>query len=291
MWSMRYLVQRNLAIFLNNPMNIFLSLASILVVLSLYLFFLRDFLQEMVGGFGLYGSFAEEFTDRMVFAGLLIVMNTTTCFSMIQLCVSDRAAGIRRDFLSAPITGFALLGGYWIAAVMISFLLTMVTVFGGELFFHWRYGNHLPLSGLLRICGISLFSSCINGGILLCLARNLRDAATFSTFANLYGTVIGFLSGAYLPFSFYPAWLKPFLNFFPPLQLTSLMKRFYIAEMEEGIRTKEGLAILHKINQSFGVDLNIKNHVLCQPRQWSFLIMVLVVLLLYLWVSSHKSDI
>lgn len=50
MRSMRYLVQRNLAIFLNNPMNIFLSLASILVVLSLYLFFLRDFLQEMVGG-------------------------------------------------------------------------------------------------------------------------------------------------------------------------------------------------------------------------------------------------
>lgn len=286
MRSVRYLVQRNTALFLNNKLNILLSLASIPIVISLYVFFLRDFLMVIVGQSGVHVSYVSEFTDRLMFAGLLVVINTTTCFGIIQICVNDSATGIKKDFLSAPIPPFSILAGYWVTSTFVSFFFTVGTAIAGEVFFGHHDRAMMPAGTQMHVLFILLFSSCMNSGILLCFARGIKNTTTFSTFANLYGTVIGFLAGAYLPYYFYPSWLKSILLWFPPTQITSILRREYIG-MFQGL-TGESRGITKMIYQNFGVELQVKNHVLAVSQQWSVLVITMAILLLCLW--SHKRS-
>ncbi len=289
MRSIKYLVARNIELFWNNKLNILLSAASIPIVISMYVFFLRNFLIGMAEQTILHPDYVKEFTDRMMFAGLLVVINTTTCFGIIQICVNDAATGIRRDFLVAPVNPFTMLLGYWIAAMIISCLFSYITILGGEVFFKRVYGHVLSMDSLFSILKTVLFSSCINAGILLCFAKNLKNTTTFSTFANLYGTVIGFLSGAYLPYYFYPQWLKPVLLWFPPTQVTSILRQEYIKGLRPWLADSKHVYLLANALQNFGIELKRKNSILMLRQQWAILILGLAVILLYLRISMKKE--
>lgn len=289
MRHIKYLVQRNIALFLNNRMNILLSFASIPIVISLYVFFLRDFLLGIVGQTGMDAFYVKEFTDRMMFAGLLVVINTTTCFGVLQICVNDSATGIKKDFLTAPISRFSLILGYWITSMVVSSSFTFLTALGGEVFFGYQYSRIVTLEIIIEVMFLILFSSCINSGILLCFAKNLKNTTTFSTFANLYGTVIGFLAGAYLPYYFYPDWLKRILLWFPPTQLTSLLRRSYVRGLQEITQGGQSSGFLKRLYQSFGIELSFGNKQLREPNQWSILIFSLAAILLYLWICCYEK--
>lgn len=289
MRNIRYLVQRNIDLFLNNKLNILLSFASIPIVVALYVFFLREFLIDIIGQTMIHGEYVEEFTDRFMFGGLLVVINTTTCFGIIQTFVNDAASGIRRDFLAAPVSLFSVLMGYWISAGLVSAVFTYVTVVGGELFFGTFYGNTLPISLMLQILMVTLCSSWLNAGILLCLAKNLQNTTTFSTFANLYGTVIGFLSGSYLPYYFYPEWLTPILFWYPPTQITSILRQIYVDTLLPSMGYGENADTLNRLFKELGIYLMRDHAVLTIPQQCSILLMGFAGILMYLWISSGKD--
>ncbi|MEF9839948.1 MAG: ABC transporter permease [Lachnospiraceae bacterium] len=288
MRNLQYLVRRNLDLFLNNKLNILLSAASIPIIIGLYVFFLRDFLISMVGQIGLPLGLNKEFTDRMMFAGLLVVMNTTTCFGIMQICVNDTATGIRKDFLVAPITRFSILLGYWISAILVSGFFTYATMLVGEFFFYRMYGKTLSVFTMLYLFLTGLCASGINSGILLCLAKNLKNTTTFSTFANLYGTVLGFLSGSYLPYYFYPKWLKPILFWFPPMQITSILRQWYIKEIKGRMICNSTEALMAEMLQNFGIRLQWDHKLIVLNQQWAILILSLAVLLFYLYLVCNK---
>ena len=289
MRNIRYLVQRNIDLFLNNKLNILLSFASIPIVIALYAFFLRDFLIDIMGQTLVPQEYVREFTDRFMFAGLLVVINTTTCFGIIQILVNDVASGIRRDFLAAPVTLFSVLTGYWISAGIISAAFTCATVLGGEIFFYIFYESTLSLELILQILLITVCSSCVNAGILLCLSKNLKNTTTFSTFANLYGTVIGFLSGCYLPYYFYPKWLTPILFWYPPTQITSILRQTYVDTLLPFLKSGANEQYLNKFLEDFGIHITRNEAVLTISQQYSIIIMVMAGLLLFLWVSCGED--
>lgn len=280
------LTRRNLALFRSNKMNIMLSVACIPIILGLYILFLRDFLTILVMQGGMDSGPAKEFTDRMIAAGLLVVINTTTCFGIIQICVNDAAEGIRRDFQTAPVSGFTVVSGYWLSGIVISALFTCLTAAAGECYFSLTYGNHLSPETLLHVFLLILFSSCINAGMLLCFAGKLKNTATFSTFANLYGTLAGFLAGAYLPCSFYPKWLKPILFFYPPTQLTSLLRQEYVHDFTAAFEKTMTSNYVSGLYENFGIYLKQNGSLVSVPSQWSVLILSLAVLLFILWAGS-----
>ena len=67
-----YFIRRNLRLFCGNRLNILLSFASVLIVIGIYMLFLRDFLLDTVTRAGVESTFVKEFTDRFMLAGLLI---------------------------------------------------------------------------------------------------------------------------------------------------------------------------------------------------------------------------
>lgn len=284
-----FIVRRNLRLFCGNRLNLLLSFASILIVVGIYIVFLRDFLLDTVARAGVDAALVKEFTDRFMFAGLLPVINTTTCFGILQLSVADAETGIRRDYLVAPISRFTLTLGYWSTAVCVSFFFTACTVLGSEIFFHFHYENALPSDALTLAIGTVLFSSMINAAILVCLSRRLKSTATFSTLANLYGTLIGFLAGSYLPYSFYPEWLRGVLFYFPPAQAVSLLRQTYTNDLHALLAANRPAQFLPELLQAFGIELQLRGAVVSMRRQYGILALLFVLLLLCLWAGELEN--
>lgn len=284
MRRMKILVGRNLAFFLKNKSTVLLSFISIGIVMGLYVIFLRDFIMQSVEGAGLKLSYVKEFTDRLMVSGLLIVLNTTTCFGLMQLSVADAASGIQRDFLVAPVTKFQLEVSYWVSSIFISFFFTIMTLGGAEIYFIISYGNRVSIIALMKSIGTIFFSSCMNSGLLMCIMKFIKDTTSFSTFGNLYGMMCGFLAGAYLPYTMYPKGLRNILFYFPPMQLTSIIRQLYLSVYMEGERT-----IGEPLYETFGVILTKGNRLITQREQWSYLIFALAIVLLILRMEYKEE--
>lgn len=284
MRQLQVLVGRNLALFLKNKSTVLLSFISIGIVMGLYVIFLRDFIIQSVEETGLGPIYVKEFTDRLMVSGLLIVLNTTTCFGMIQLSVADAASGVQRDFLVAPVTKFQLEVAYWISCILISFFFTIMTLGGCEIYFIISYGNRVSMSVLMKSIGTMFFSSCMNSGLLLCVIKYMKDTTSFSTFGNLYGMMCGFLAGTYLPYAMYPEKLRNVLFYFPPMQLTSIIRQLYLSVYTEGVTV-----IGEALYKPYGVVLMKENQLISLREQWSYLIFSLAVVLLIIRLEYRKD--
>lgn len=275
MRRLKILVGRNLALFLKNKTTVLLCFISIGIVMGLYVIFLRDFIMQSVEDTGLELIYVKEFTDRLMVSGLLIVLNTTTCFGLMQLSVADAASGVQRDFLVAPVTKFQLEVAYWISSVFISFIYTIITLGGAEIYFIISYGNRISMIALIKSIGTIFFSSCMNSGLLLCIMKFMKYTTSFSTFGNLYGMMCGFLAGAYLPYTMYPEYLRNILFYFPPMQLTSIIRQLFLSVYTDG-----AIAIGEPLYKLYGVILTKGNRIITLREQWSYLIFALAVVLL-----------
>lgn len=284
MRQMQVLAGRNVTLFWKNRTNVLLSFLSIAVVIGLYVIFLRDFIMQLVVDAGVEAQYVKEFTDRLMVSGLLIVINTITCFGIMQLSVEDAAVGIRRDFLAAPVTRFQLTAGYWASSVMVSFFFTCFTLGGAEVFFTVYYGNGSGLDIRMKCLGTLFFSSCMNAGLLLGMIKFMKDTTSFSTYGNLYGLLCGFLAGAYFPCVMYPEQLRSLLFYFPPMQLTSIMRKLYLSGYE-----REGSRIGEQLYPMFGVNLIKHGETVAIEEQWSCLIVAMAIVLVIVRIENREE--
>lgn len=283
MKQLRVLVGRNLTLFIKNRTNVLLCIFSVGIVIGLYVIFLRDFIIQSVTATGFTMRYVKEFTDRMMLSGLLIVLNTTTSFGIMQLSVADAASGVQRDFLVAPVSRFQLVVGYWVTSMIVSFVFTTVTFGGSEIYFILAYGNRVESAVTLECIGTIAFASCMNAGLLLCVMKFMKDTTSFSTFGNLYGMLCGFLAGTYLPYVMYPQRLRNVLFYFPPMQLTSMMRQIYLSVFAKGDEL-----IGESLYQSYGITLMKGGEIITMKEQWSILLFALVIVLLIIRIEYRE---
>lgn len=283
MRQLRVMVSRNVTLFLKNRTNVLLCFFAIATVVALYVIFLRNFMIHSVENAGLEPDSINEFTDRLMVSGLLTVINTTTCFGIMQMSVAD-AAGVKWDLLVTPITRFQLELGYWITSIMVSFAYSALTFCLAEYCFSVMYKDRVSLEMILKSFTILLFSSCMNSGLLICITRFMRDTTSFSTFGNLYGMMCGFLAGTYLPYAMYPESLQKVLFYFPPMQLTSIMR-----QMNLSVFTENGNVIGKQLYQMYGVQFLKDGYVVTMREQWSYLLVAMAVILLIVRIEYREN--
>jgi len=283
-----YVIERNFAIFRKNRKNVILCFAAILIVFGLYAIFLRDFMIQSVSDCPLPQAFVPEFTDRLMLGGLLIVVNTTTCFGIMQLCIHDSEAGLKRDYLVAPVTKAKLLLGYWITSVIVSFLYTTLALTAVIIFFNMKYQCVFQVTLIGKALLLVLVSSVLNSELLFCLIVFIKDTTSFSTFGNLYGMLAGFLAGTYLPYELYPDQLKKVLYYYPPTHLTSMMRHLFLVKFEDQLEFAYADELVRSLKQIYGVSLKYKG-VLCTFGQQCILLCASFTILLFFLGIIHRE--
>lgn len=275
---MKTLIYRHLLLFIKSPINIILSFLSSLVILSLYFLFIRDFTIKAVADYGFISDLNNLFVDKLMTSGLLIVIGATSVLSIIFIFVKDNYSNIIKDFRVTPISYTKIIYSYFLASFIISMIITIISYLGIEIFFILHYNYHSSLSVIISSLFIITLSNIIATLLILITALKLNNFNSFSTFQTLYGVVIGFFTGVYIPIGYYPKIIRNIFFYFPLCQTTSILRNIQTNNITTDILNHYPTNTHHILYETFGIHLTFNNYLISIQKQIYMLFIVIILL-------------
>lgn len=275
---MRVLIYRHLKLFLKNPFNILLSFLSSLVIISLYFLFIRDFTIQAVSDYGFVSSYNELFVDRLMTSGLLIVVGATSVLSIVFIFVKDYCSGIIKDFMVSPVSYIKIIYSYFFASFIVSMVITLLVYLGIQVFFGVVYEDVNSFSTTIFSVFILFLSNIISSLLMLIVGLFIRSFTSFSTFETLYGVVIGFFTGVYIPIGYYPTLIKNIFFYFPLCQTTSLLRNIQTSVIVDKILDSYPKSQHDILYNTFGVHLTFCDVAISLKDQLVIVIVAIILL-------------
>ena len=220
---------RNLKLFFKDRAAVFFSLLAVFILIGLYALFLGDVWTD---------SFPDVpnvrgLMDTWMVAGLLAVTSVTTTMGAYGIMVDDKSKKIERDFIASPVKRSSLLGGYMINAVVVGILMSLVTLLLAEIYL-LAGGASLPSPAVLfKTLGLIRLSVIANSAMVLFLVSFFQSANAFATASTIIGTLIGFLTGIYLPVGALPEAVQLIIKCFPVSHAAVLLRQVLMEQPME----------------------------------------------------------
>lgn len=217
------LIKRNLKLFFRDKVSVFFSLLSVLIIIGLYVLFLGNM---MVGDLeDLLGSNARFTIDTWVMAGILSVVSLTTTMGAFHTMIEDKMKKISKDFLSAPLKRSQIVGGYVISSYIIGVIMSIAALVLAEIYIIANGGKLLEITTLVKLLGVMLLSVFTGSAIVFFIVSFFKSSAAFSTTSTIIGTLIGFLTGIYIPIGSLPPAIQTVIKVFPISHAASLYRQ------------------------------------------------------------------
>ena len=218
--------RRNLLVFFKDKSSVFFSLLSVFIIIGMYALFLGDVwtssMSDLAG--------VRFLMDSWIVAGLLAVTSVTTTMGAFGTMVEDKSKKIIKDIQSAPLSRASIAGGYILSAFIIGVIMCLVTLVLCELYILSNGGTLLGGMALLQVLGLILLSTFSNTALVLFFVSFFKSNNAFATASTIIGTVIGFLTGIYLPIGQLPNAVQWVIRVFPPSHSAVLIRQVVMAE-------------------------------------------------------------
>ncbi len=272
------LISRHFKLFYQDPVNWLICAISVVVILSLYFLFIRDFTIVAIEDVQVVSEYTEQFVDFLMVSGLLIVISATTCLPMASVLVKDKESGVSFDFQVAPISNFERIQSYVLASTLISFVATTITMLLALCLFYSMYESLYTLSFILKCLGCIFLSSYISSCMLIAFSYMFKKMTTFASFGNLFGVMLGFLSGVYIPIGYYPETIQNGIFVFPISTITSLFRKIFTNESLTQLCKPYPVEAKQAIIDMFKMDIEIFNHALSSNEIFVYLFLWIIAL-------------
>ena len=213
------LARRDLLVYFRDRSNIFFSLMGVLVVVMLYLLFLRDMLLESYPD--MYGM--DHLMDAWVLSGILAIVPVTTCAGSLQNMVEDRASGREKDMLVAPLTGSGIAAAHILSTFAVGLTMSIIALFLC-LAYLMATGCPVTISGAAGCVLLTVPSSLSASVILFAVTSFIRSTGAFSGLFVTLSVLIGFLTGIYMPMGSMPDGMNIVGTLLPASQMAALFR-------------------------------------------------------------------
>jgi multidrug/hemolysin transport system permease protein len=276
------LTKRNIKLFLRNKAEVFFSFLSVFIILGLYVLFLGDVqiqnLKSMVGG-----NFPE--VEILVYAwmmsGLVAVSSVTLSLGALGRMVQDRERKVFNDFMVAPIHRWQLILGYLFSTLIISFSISFVLFIVSQVVLVIKGAEWMPLISSLQVLGIIVLLTLSSGLLLLFAISFVHNETVFSLVSTIVGTLIGFVTGAYMPMGVMPRIVQDVCNLIPVSQGASLLRHLYMNPIIEKLFAGAPLETVTNYRILQGIDLTLNKVTLSDPMMLTYLVASIGVFLTF----------
>lgn len=229
------IAKRNLKIFFRDKTSVFFSLLGVLIIIGLYVLFLGDMMVKNVPDL----PDARFLMDSWIMAGVLAVAAVTTSLGGFGFIIDDKTKKIIKDFAASPLSRRDLVGGYIISGASVGLILGLVAFILAEIYIVAGGGQLLQPVAIVKVLGCILLSVFSSSAMVFLLVSFLKSQNAFGTASSIVGTLIGFLTGVYIPIGILPAPVQAVVKIFPPSHSGVLFRRIM---MEEPMKTAFGQA-------------------------------------------------
>lgn len=245
---MKYIVKRNLLLFFRDKSSVFFSLLGVMVIIGLYVLFLGDLLiSDMEGIDG-----ARFLLDSWIMAGLLAVTPITTVLGAMGTMIVDKKNKVFHDFYASPIKRSTLAGGYIISGVTVSLILTVITLVLAEGYIVMNGGDLLPLKALIKVLGLIILTVISASFMMFFMVSCFNSVNAYSTACTVIGTLIGFLTGVYIPIGSLPESVQTVVKVFPPSHAGVLFRKVMMEEAEKAVFANVPETVISEFKYSMG---------------------------------------
>ena len=245
------LIKRNLKLFFRDRTSVFFSFLAIFIIIGLYVLFLGNM---MVNNFKeLLGSNARFIIDSWVMAGILSVTSITTTMGAFGTMVEDTTKKISKDFSSAPLKRSQLAGGYIMSSFIIGVIMSIVSLIVAEVYILANGGKLLELMLLLKLFGVMLLSVFAGSSMVFFIVSFFKSSNAYATASTVIGTLIGFLTGIYIPIGSLPSGVQTAIKIFPISHAASLYRQIMMEAPMSTAFANAPVQVINGFKQTMGV--------------------------------------
>lgn len=208
---------------------VFFSMLADLIVLALYLLFLKDVWANNAD------MLAEpsRLMNAWIVAGLMTITGVTTTLGAFAVMIDDKNKKITKDFYAAPIKRTAIAGGYVCSAFCVGFIMSIITFLLGEGYILVTGGTLLSVISVLKVLAMVFINTLTSTAMVFLIVTTINSMSTFGNISIVIGTVIGFLTGMYLPIGQLPEGVQTVMKLFPITYSAGLFRQIMMEDALE----------------------------------------------------------
>ncbi|EHL13496.1 hypothetical protein HMPREF9624_01975 [Oribacterium asaccharolyticum ACB7] len=239
-------IKRNVLLFFKDWQSILFSLLTSIIVLVLYLLFLKgtfvSAIQSAMEQYpGLTSMVSQKdiamFANLFLLSGILGSAMISVPFSCITVLVKDRANKVDYDILSTPLKREQIIFAYFVSAVLTSILLNSIILAVGLIGIRMQGNMYLNISQVIKAFSIVALGSISASAIFMIVVLFFKTVSACEAFFGILSAASGFVIGAYIPISQFSNEVQTVCNLFPASQITIMLRNILLNGLLEHINT------------------------------------------------------
>ena len=240
------LTKRNLLLFFKDKQSIIFSLLTSMIVLALYLLFLKDtFVNAMDSAINQFPSLSSliDKNDKDMFANLILLTGIlgsamiTVPYNCLITLVKDRENKVDYDILATPLKRGQIIFSYFISAALSSVILTSMILAIGLGVIGMQGDIYLGIGEILNAFGVVALGSISATSIFMIVVLFFKSVSASGAFFGMLSAASGFIIGAYIPISQFSEAVQTVCNIFPASQITIVLRNVLINGLLEHMNT------------------------------------------------------
>lgn len=263
------LTRRNWRLFYRDRGTVFFSLLGPIIIVALYIFFLKGTVSDDVA---FAGDQADFLIDSWMMAGIVASATVTTCLSGYGTMISDREDGLARDFDSSPVSKASVIGGYMANSMVIGTVMSVIALVVCEVYLVATGGELLSAIQMLQVLGIILASVFSAAGLLGFLSSLIPSESAFSAASIAIGAAVGFFVGAYIPIGGLPSGVQQVLKLTPAAHSARALREVMMANPMTTALDEIPASAATEFRTEMGIDFDLGGHMVTMTESIGFLI-------------------
>lgn len=316
------LTKRHFLVFFKNKMRVFYTLMVPLILLLVYVFFLReleltltrDTLKEvLINDINdpVYNSLLSNvncLVDSWMLSGIIALSTITVSIQTNNIIVNDKENGVNRDFASSPVNKSVLIASYFIFNYIVTLLICSIVLLICFAYILSKGEWVLTFADVMIIIGILAFDTISSTFLTLFICSFIKKESTLASVIAIFSAGAGFVIGAYIPASMLPSWVQDscFISYFPGTYQCSLMRYAFLdtpfLNLQQTITNlaNQGLvdttsvsSLLTEVEKNYGYNVYFYNNTIIGPG-WQAIISLIfdaILLVLNIFTSSKLTNI
>lgn len=278
---------RNLKVFFRDKTAVFFSLLAVFIVLGLYVLFLGDAWADSLQNI----KEAKQLMNCWIIAGLIGVTSVTANMGAFGIMVEDKSKNKMKDFTVSPMKNFKLIGGYILSAFVVGSIMSVVALAISQGYLIYSGAEALTLNQLAEVFLVILVTTLSNSAMVLFIVSLFNSEKAFSTASTIIGTLIGFITGIYLPISMLPESVQNVVKLFPTSHGISILRQIFMERQMEVSFSNIPISYINEFKESMGVVYYLNDKLVSNTTSIMILIgsAVIFFLLAILIISKKKK--
>jgi len=134
------------------------------------------------------------------------------------------------DFKVSPIKRWQLVLSYVLSAMIVGFLMSLLTLILSEVYIYIDGGTLLSFIAFIKVLALIVLSVFSSSSLIFLIMAFIKSQNAFGTASSIIGTLAGFLMGIYIPVGNLPVGVQTVIKIFPLSHSGALIRQTMMSE-------------------------------------------------------------